>query len=840
MRFQRFAPAAALAIASLSFAAVASPTFPAVAAGTPQLFERTATYPVYLNVPAGVDPAAETVAEISTVTPDGNTVIYTDAAGKRIGFLDISTPAAPQGLGTVSLAELGHADDQPTSVAAYGDYVLVVIDETGGDFPNPKGRVDVLRVSDRTRVASIDLGGQPDSIAISHDGKVAIAMENQRDENRADVNGGLPQFPGGFVQTLDLTVGAPSTWTPTPINFLDASGAPLPIVAAAGLVSPEDPEPEYVSINSKNQLAVTLQENNGVAIIDLNTKQITNVWSAGQATATNVDATKDGKISLTETVTASREPDAIGWVDDTHLATANEGDWKGGSRGWTVFSPSGEVLWDADGSFEQLAVEYGLYNDSRAGKKGTEPEGIAMATMNGVRYAFVASERSNFVAVYDMTNPASPKFVQTLFTTNGPEGILPIESRNMLVVSSETDDASVGVRASVNIFQIGATNDGQASIVSGPDANGMPIGWSALGALSADPADASRLYAASDIALKTSRIYSIASTASPAVIDRVIEVTNADGTPAKYDIEGLYARPDGGFWLASEGATGAENLIVRTDAAGKTLDTIALPAEVSAHIGKWGFEGITATTNAQGEEILYVAIQRPLWQDPTAKPLAALEGENTTRIGQYNTVTGTWNWIQYELEPTSVAGDWMGLSEITMLSDGRLAVIERDKLNGPNATAKRLYTVEVPDFGTGENQVIAAKKTLAFDALPVLQSTNGWTQEKLEGMTVRGDGQVCIVTDNDGLKDATGETVFRCIGTEAEVFGIEQPATATPAPTASATPSDTPAAVTPAAEEAAGNDLAGTGADLGVAAGIAAFALGLLGLGSIAARRRNA
>ena len=46
---------------------------------------------------------------------------------------------------------------------------------------NPKGRVDVLRASDRSLVRSIDLGGQPDSIAISKDGAyAAIAMENFR------------------------------------------------------------------------------------------------------------------------------------------------------------------------------------------------------------------------------------------------------------------------------------------------------------------------------------------------------------------------------------------------------------------------------------------------------------------------------------------------------------------------------------------------------------------------------------------------------------------------------------------------------------------------------------
>lgn len=174
-----------------------------------QSYHRTATYPVYLNKPmAGVppeDPAAETVAEISTVTPDGNTVIYTDAAGKRIGFLDIRDPAKPVGLGTLSLAELGDADDQPTSVAAFGEFVLVVVDTIGGDFPNPSGRVDVVRVSDRTRVHSIDLGGQPDSIAISPRRVVRRDRHGEparRGVHSARQGGGRPAAaPNGFRPT---------------------------------------------------------------------------------------------------------------------------------------------------------------------------------------------------------------------------------------------------------------------------------------------------------------------------------------------------------------------------------------------------------------------------------------------------------------------------------------------------------------------------------------------------------------------------------------------------------------------------------------------------------------
>lgn len=328
--------------------------------------------------------------------------------------------------------------------------------------------------------------------------------------------------------------------------------------------------------------------------------------------------------------------------DDDHLATANEGDWKGGSRGWTVWDTSGNVVWDASTQMEELATRYGLHNEDRAGKKGPEIEGLAVAAMNGIRYAFVASERSNFVAVYDVDDPADRRFVQLLFSTNGPEGILPIPGRNLLAVSSETDDSDAFVRSSVNLYELGGPTPvtEQPSILSDDDASGHAIGWTALGSLTGDPADASTLYAASDSVLAEGRVYTIDASQTPTRIVRARSVTEEGTAASGLDIEGLDARAEGGFWLASEGATDAGNEIIRTDSRLAIQERVSLPAEVTDHVGKWGLEGIDSAVNAKGEEVVYVALQRPLWVDPSAKPLEALENATTNRIGRYNTVTG--------------------------------------------------------------------------------------------------------------------------------------------------------------------------------------------------------
>ncbi|WP_370614218.1 esterase-like activity of phytase family protein [Mumia qirimensis] len=765
---------AAALIAAVVPAAVASSTPSAAGAPAAQTtaFHRTATFPVYRNLPADVPTGSETVAEISDVSADGKTLVYTDALGKRIGFVDISDPSDPRPDGTLSLAQLGGVDDQPTSVAVVGPYVLVVVD-TSASFTDPSGRLDVVRLSSGKRIRSIDLEGQPDSIAVNADESVAaVAIENQRDEEATPPGGDegdLPQLPAGFVQVLDLD-GAPGDWTTDRVDLVNPDGSALPEMVAAGVTEPTDPEPEYVSINRRDELAVTLQENNAVALIDLDSRALTSVFSAGSVTVEGVDATKDGAIRPSDTITdVPREPDAIGWIDDEHLATANEGDWLGGSRGWTIFSTDGDVVWDAGNTFERTAIRHGLANEDRAAKKGAEPEGLSVATFDGTPYAFVGSERSNFVAVYDVSDPAKPVQRQVLPTTNGPEGLLPIPGRDLLVVSSETDASAAGVRASVSLFELGKGAARFPSIVS-TDTAGAPIGWTALGALSADPTNADRLWTASDAALKTASLYAVDVSASPARITRAVPVTDA-GAPAALDVEGLFARPQGGFWLASEGATGPQNALVRTDSAGAVQERVALPADVSAHVGKWGLEGVTATNDKAGEHV-WVALQRPLWTDPSSTE-STVDGDDVARIGRYDLADASWHWYAYPLATPRRGGvDWIGLSEITAVDGDTLAVIERDKLNGPDARVKRVYTVDVPAKAAAGG-LTTLDKRLAYDVLPDLRATNGWTQEKLEGLTIGRDGQVYAVTDNDGLKDATGETVFLRLGAANQVFARE-------------------------------------------------------------------
>lgn len=712
--------------------------------GEAPYFTRVATMPAHANS----DVSEEAVAEISSVSPDGTTVYSTDAGGGRVGITDISDPSAPEPLGGVEV------EGEPTSVYALEDHVLVVVDTTDGDLADPSGHVSVLDADTHEVVRTIELGGQPDSIDITSTGSDAyIAIENQRDEELAPEGleeGDLPQQPTGWLAHLDLT-GDVEGWD---VERIELAGLP-------GLAAAEDAEPEYVKVSPDDtRVVVTLQENNALAVVDVATNEVITSFSAGEATVEDVDTEEDGDITLDGTITEEREPDAIAWVDDTHVATADEGDWKGGSRTWSIFdTTTGEVTWSSGSQMDHLAVGIGQYPEARSEKKGTEPEGIAVARYGDRTLAFVGSERGNFVAVHDVTDPSAPVYQQALSSTPGPEGLLPIPERDLLVVSSEEDDAEAGVRATVQVYQLGAGADEDRTIVSGSDADGKPLPWGALSDLSAVPGTEEEFVSVSDSGYRTSALFRIDASATPAVIRERIELTGEDGSPLESDLEGVTALADGTFWVASEGAReddgtwGIPNSLMHVDAAGQVLETVPLPEDVADGLESRGFEGVTI---AEDGTALYAVIQGVADGDP----------ESTARIARYDLEAGAWSYWGYELESPSVDGDKVGLSAIADLGDGRFALVERDSLNGPDAALKSVVTVTLPGEGaaTGEELPLAESQSEAYDLLPLLESTNGWTQEKVESLAVTEQGEVVIVTDNDALEDASGETLFARAG----------------------------------------------------------------------------
>lgn len=498
------------------------------------MFNRIASFAVADNLPADIEKATPTSSEIITASEDGNTLVYSDSPLGAVGFIDITDPKTPKAGGIVKI------EGEPTSVVVAGGKVLAAVN-TSESYTSPSGNLTVIDLASKTIKSSCDLGGQPDSVALSSDKSfLAVAIENERDENVND--GAIPQMPSGNLKIVPLADGVPDC---AAIKTVELNG-----LAA---IVPEDAEPEFVDINGQGEIVVTLQENNHIAIVDGKTGNVVSHFPAGTVTLDKVDTKKDGKLSFTgRQENVPREPDSAKWLDDNRFVVANEGDWKGGARGFTIFSKTGEVLYESGPSFEYEVANLGHYPEHR-NKKGVEPEGLATGTFGDDRLIFVGSERGSLVGVYKDSG-AEPQFIQALPSGIGPEGLIAIPSRNLFVTANETDLVEDGLaRSHVMIFERGEGPATYPMIAAGLTDEGTPLGWGALSALAAGD-EAGKLLAASDSAYSGQpSIFTVDATQTPALITGKIVVTR-NGDPAqKLDIQGLVGDGDGGFWLANEG-----------------------------------------------------------------------------------------------------------------------------------------------------------------------------------------------------------------------------------------------------------------------------------------------
>ncbi|MBW4476746.1 MAG: choice-of-anchor I family protein [Tolypothrix brevis GSE-NOS-MK-07-07A] len=137
-----------------------------------------------------------------------------------------------------------------------------------------------------------------------------------------------------------------------------------------------------------------------------------------------------------------------------------------GTRSFSIRDSQGNLVYDSGDAFEQITAQLFPTNfnasndnndfDDRSDNRGPEPEGITVGQVGDRTYGFIGLERVGGVMVYDITNPASPQFVQYLnnrdFSQNvqlaaagdlGPEGLTFVSAADsptglpLLVVTNE-------------------------------------------------------------------------------------------------------------------------------------------------------------------------------------------------------------------------------------------------------------------------------------------------------------------------------------------------------------------------------------------------------------------
>ncbi len=454
------------------------------------------------TIPQTTPPTENFQSEISAVAvADGQRFTVSSGGG---GTLQISTasilPAAvPELLErlTYGSAPVAVSPNQVAwnsqSVASFGSLVAVALSPSDYSTNAGRGVVRFYRANADgvlTFLQEVSVGYLPDGIAFNSTGtKLVVANEGEPTTNYAiDREGSI-----GII-SITRPLGRPS-FSYTELGF---SGLTLPsgvrVSGPAGTTQATDIEPEYVAVNG-NFAYVTLQENNAVAKVNLLTNSIERIFALGSVDFSKQlvdlsdrdDSAGTGQLIkpvFGNNVLGLRMPDGIAAFNlgsKSYFITANEGDGRAygsftdeqrnagpgnrlktitdissqptafGSRSISLFDASnGALRWDSGNTLQSVAIAQGVYDDTRSDDKGTEPEGVVTATLNGRTYAIVGTERTtkSMLAVFDVTDPTKVSFVTSavLPASLSPEGLAVVQGASspsgkpMLVVSNEVSN----------------------------------------------------------------------------------------------------------------------------------------------------------------------------------------------------------------------------------------------------------------------------------------------------------------------------------------------------------------------------------------------------------------
>ena len=443
-------------------------------------------------------------AEISAYDPITQRLfVVNNSSTNKIDVIDIKNPAAPALISSISLAAYAGAVN---SLDVSNGKLAAAIEALN---KQDNGKVVVFKTDDYSEVKVVTVGALPDMITYSDDGNYILTA------NEGEPSNDYTNDPAGTVSIIEVN----NNYAVTTVDFA-AFVAQEATLKAAGLRVfgignnfVKDMEPEYITISDDSKTAwVTLQENNGIAKIDIASKTVTNIFPLGfKDYNTNDNAIDvsdlDGTVGSFAKwpVKGIYMPDAISLFEYNgipYLFTANEGDareyaalteakrvkslsldlaafpnaatlkldaqmgrlnvtntmgdtdsdgdfdvlYSFGARSFSVWNGNtGAQVFDSKNELDKKALALGVYDDTRSDDKAAEPEGIHIGKVGNKMVAFVGMERVDAVAMYDISNPAAPVFLQMIKCGDAPEGVLFIPAkdsptkRSLLVVSSEND-----------------------------------------------------------------------------------------------------------------------------------------------------------------------------------------------------------------------------------------------------------------------------------------------------------------------------------------------------------------------------------------------------------------
>ncbi len=285
------------------------------------------------------------VAEISAYDPGSKRMFVINGPDSSVKIVNIANPASPVLIATISVKPYGI---DVTSVACNkkGVFAISVIDSNGKTNPSNIVFLDI----NGNYINKVKAGANADHVIFTPNGQKLLVA------NEGEPNVGYTIDPEGSISIIDLASGiANITQANVQTAGFTAFNSPTVIdskIRIFGKIQSgttfsrnstvaEDLEPEYIAISDDNTTAwVTCQENNALAVVNINTATVTSLLPLGYKNhrlagngldPSDRDNGSNAALAKIDTfpVFGMFLPDGISHFkagNQSYLVTANEGD----------------------------------------------------------------------------------------------------------------------------------------------------------------------------------------------------------------------------------------------------------------------------------------------------------------------------------------------------------------------------------------------------------------------------------------------------------------------------------------------------------------------------------
>ncbi len=272
---------------------------------------------------ATIQVGGEASSEISAFDSKSNRLFTVNPANDQISVFDFSDVKNPVSMGAIAIV-----DGSPNSVAVHHGMVAVAIEADPKQNP---GKINIYDAGNLNLINSYSVGALPDMVAFSPNGKYVVSA------NEGEPNDDYSVDPDGTISIIEIQNNTITTLDFSGFNSIAselARGGYRVFGPGANLAA--DTEPEYIAISDNSNYAwVSLQENNGLAKVNLETKAIEDIFPLGfkdySLAENSLDASNrdDEKTLKTWPVYGMYQPDAIKYIKIQgmdYIISANEGD----------------------------------------------------------------------------------------------------------------------------------------------------------------------------------------------------------------------------------------------------------------------------------------------------------------------------------------------------------------------------------------------------------------------------------------------------------------------------------------------------------------------------------